>query len=80
MTVSEYVKDQFWKALKTLPWYVGIPGVMAGLPLLVLAMFDEPKSYPAYWMLFGFAIGSGAFVWLMRQSVRILWTVRTLTR
>jgi hypothetical protein len=78
--MSEYVKHQLATALRTLPWYVGIPGVLCAAFLIVLRIVDPAPNMEVYWGFFKGAMLIGLLAWFLRQAVRLLWTIRTITR
>jgi hypothetical protein len=75
--MSEYAKSQLAIALKTLPWYLGIPAVLV-LPIGG-SFYVAGADAKWMWRTVEIAAASGLFVWAVRQSIRILWTLRVLS-
>lgn len=72
--MSEYVKNQLATALRTLTWYVAIPAMLT-LPFSIFVYFIGDRGSWA-WNPVLLAGGIGLFAWCVRQSIRLLVTIR----
>jgi hypothetical protein len=74
----DIVSLQIWKAVKTLPWYVGIPTFFFGSIFGLLALIDTRSPHDGYIFLTKCAAGFGFGLWFIRQLVRAIYTAASL--
>lgn len=77
--MSTYIENQIKTALITLPWYIGIPGVLVGSVVLVLWLALDLPSAGCIDATKG-AMFIGFLFWVIRQAIRLIWSVRVMTR